>query len=176
MHALRLLPATVTAAVLVGAAGLGAIDTAAHADPPGGTTCQTQSTYSAGCVVQVQQPVNPNDPNNPNQPIGSTGDTGPACYFNPSPQNLGGQGHTVPCTSTYGTWSNSYNCYVKRLTPQPDASDPAWQGHQPGDGAIYSCYQPQTGHGRQHLGRQPAGGPGSRPPRPSRSPRSRSRR
>jgi hypothetical protein len=50
----------------------------------------------------------------------------------------------VPCTSEHGYWSNSYHCYIALLDPQPPASYPEWQGHEPGDGAIYSCYQPQT--------------------------------
>jgi hypothetical protein len=31
------------------------------------------------------------------------------------------------------------------MDPQPPAGDLAWQGHDPGDGAVYLCYQPQTG-------------------------------
>ncbi|WP_244242321.1 hypothetical protein [Nocardioides seonyuensis] len=31
------------------------------------------------------------------------------------------------------------------MDPQPEAGDAAWQGHEPGDGAVYLCYQPQTG-------------------------------
>ncbi|MGX1266970.1 ATP/GTP-binding protein [Streptomyces phaeoluteigriseus] len=29
-------------------------------------------------------------------------------------------------------------CAVERLDPQPPAGDPAWDGHKPGDGAIYT--------------------------------------
>lgn len=38
-----------------------------------------------------------------------------------------------------GTFSGG--CYYKKADPPPPAGDPAWQGHQPGDGAIYqrSC-------------------------------------
>jgi len=50
----------------------------------------------------------------------------------------------VACTSQFGYWSNTYNCYIQALKPQPPAGDPGWQGHQPGDGAVYGCYQPQT--------------------------------
>ena len=31
------------------------------------------------------------------------------------------------------------------VQPQPPAGDPTWQGHEPGDGAVYYCDQPQTG-------------------------------
>ena len=44
-----------------------------------------------------------------------------------------------------GYWSNSYHCYISPVEPQPPAGDPSWQGHEPGDGAVYNCYQPQTG-------------------------------
>ena len=50
----------------------------------------------------------------------------------------------MPCTIEYGYWSNGYNCYISLLDPQPPAGDPSWQGHEPGDGAVYQCYQPQT--------------------------------
>ncbi len=50
----------------------------------------------------------------------------------------------VPCSSEYGYWSNGYRCYISLLDPQPPAGDPNWQGHEPGDGAVYNCYQPQT--------------------------------
>ena len=30
------------------------------------------------------------------------------------------------------------------LLPQPPAGDPHWEGHEPDDGAVYHCYQPQT--------------------------------
>lgn len=34
-------------------------------------------------------------------------------------------------------------CYYAKVQPQPPAGDPVWQGHQPGDGAIYmrTCVQ-----------------------------------
>ncbi|MGW0631012.1 ATP/GTP-binding protein [Streptomyces sp. NPDC002758] len=37
--------------------------------------------------------------------------------------------------------SFSGGCYYKKADPQPPAGDPTWQGHRPGDGAIYqrSC-------------------------------------
>lgn len=51
----------------------------------------------------------------------------------------------MPCSSDAGYWSNGYNCYVKLASPQPAAGDPSWRGHEPGDGAVYQCFQPQTG-------------------------------
>ncbi|WP_238993618.1 hypothetical protein [Nocardioides caldifontis] len=51
----------------------------------------------------------------------------------------------MACSSEYGYWSNQYNCYISPLRPPPPADDPAWQGHPPGEGAVYQCFQPQTG-------------------------------
>jgi hypothetical protein len=50
----------------------------------------------------------------------------------------------VDCTLQGAYWSNGYDCYISPLDPQPPAGDPAWQGHKPGDGVVYDCYQPQT--------------------------------
>ncbi|MEV6270736.1 hypothetical protein AB0L64_26480 [Kribbella sp. NPDC051936] len=45
------------------------------------------------------------------------------------------------CTSNLGNWSNSQQCYLARLEPQPPKSDPSWQGHT--DGAIWNCVREQ---------------------------------
>ncbi|GAA3808479.1 ATP/GTP-binding protein [Streptomyces chiangmaiensis] len=48
--------------------------------------------------------------------------------------------YEVPCNDPeLGSFSGG--CYYKTADPQPPAGDPAWQGHKPGDGAIYrrSC-------------------------------------
>ncbi|GLW03662.1 ATP/GTP-binding protein [Streptomyces lavendulae subsp. lavendulae] len=34
-------------------------------------------------------------------------------------------------------WTDTEACAIRRLEPQPPASSPLWQGHGPGDGAIY---------------------------------------
>lgn len=141
MHALRRgTTGTVGLAVaLLGLAG------PARAASSGDTNCSSVDQSMNTCVVQVQQPTQPNDSNNTNQQIGSTGEKGPTCYFAPSSRNLGMKGHRVPCTSKDGYWSNAYNCYIQPMKPPlPPANDPAWQGHRPGDGAIYQCYEPQT--------------------------------
>jgi len=137
MHALRLVAAAASAA---GAVTL----TPAAATADSETNCQHWDIRTNTCQIQVQQPGNPDDPNNPNAPVGSTGASGPACYFDPDRQNLGGQGHSVPCHSEYGYFSNAYDCYISLMKPQPQPSDPVWQGHEPGDGAIYNCYQPDS--------------------------------
>jgi hypothetical protein len=45
------------------------------------------------------------------------------------------------CTSDLGNWSNSHQCYLGKLEPQPPKSDPSWQGHT--DGAIWTCVREQ---------------------------------
>jgi hypothetical protein len=69
----------------------------------------------------------------------------------------------VSCSSKFGSWSNAYNCYIQAEQPQPPANDPAWQGHQPGDGAVYACYQPQTTFLVYLWLRTPPPGPGPTP-------------
>jgi len=52
----------------------------------------------------------------------------PVCQYGGAPQ---------ACTSTLGNWSNSQQCYLQSLSPQPAFSDPRWQGHT--DGSIWAC-------------------------------------
>jgi hypothetical protein len=49
----------------------------------------------------------------------------------------------VPCYLPGGGSYGSDGCYYKLSDPQPPAGDPAWQGHKPGDGAVYdqTCYR-----------------------------------
>lgn len=109
-------------------------------------SCRTIDPLSGQCVIQAVGPGDVGE--SENEPIADDGpsDTGAGspCYFDPSRQ-----GYTavpagpVPCTSDLGYWSSALQCYVSVLEPQPDASDPAWDGHSPEDGgAVYGCYQP----------------------------------
>jgi hypothetical protein len=141
MHALK--RATAGAAVMA-CVILGAVAPARAGEGDGDTNCDSVDQSTNNCVIQVETPTNPTDPNNPNQPTGNSGDSGQACYFDPDRQGLGSEGHTVPCQSEYGYWSNAYDCYISRMEPPPPANDPVWQGHEPGDGAIYNCYQPDS--------------------------------
>lgn len=45
----------------------------------------------------------------------------------------------VPCSSDQGTWSNEHSCYLRPMANQPPAGDPAWEGHDSTDGAVYEC-------------------------------------
>lgn len=107
------------------------------------TACSQVDTASGECLIWIQVPASPPDPAK-DEPKDSG--SGAACYWDGTKQGITKPPPgPVPCTSNDGYWSNSYNCYIRVLAPQPPAGDPNWQGHEPGDGAVYSCYQPQTG-------------------------------
>ena len=108
-----------------------------------GTHCQQTNPATGECLVWVEVPDPP--PTHGTQDDPQDTGSGHACYWDPSKQNLSKPpAGPVACASQYGYWSNTYNCYIEILKPQPPAGDPNWQGHQPGDGAVYNCYQPQT--------------------------------
>lgn len=130
----------VTASLAI--AGTILVGPAAQAD----TECQVTDPQTGLCVIWVEVPPSPSEP-------GDDADDGPAdtgsgqgCYWDPAKQGLSRPpAGPVPCTTRDGYWSNAYNCYISPAVPQPPAGDRAWQGHEPGDGAVYFCYQPQTG-------------------------------
>ena len=69
------------------------------------------------------------------------------------------QGVSVPCSGPYGTFDPADGCYYMEAQPQPPAGDPSWQGHQPGDGAVYTrtCpYQGGAGAANVWLAQAPA--------------------
>ncbi|MCR1785867.1 hypothetical protein KVF89_25250 [Nocardioides carbamazepini] len=107
------------------------------------TKCVQTDPATGTCLVTIEAP----DPDPAPDPAGDPKDTGSgaACYWDPSKQGVKSPpAGPVPCTAAEGYWSNAYNCYISPLSPQPPANDPSWQGHQPGDGAVYNCFQPQT--------------------------------
>lgn len=118
-----------------------------HAQAPSNadTVCQVTDPETGVCLIYVEVPGTPGDP-------GDGGDDGPkdtgggaACFWDGSDQGITKPPPgPVPCSTEYGYWSNGYRCYISLLDPQPPAGDPNWQGHEPGDGAVYNCYQPQT--------------------------------
>jgi hypothetical protein len=116
---------------------------AAHADQK----CVRVNPRTGECTLWITIPgTNPTPGPSDPPSTGNTGDSGQACYWDGTSQGITNPPPgPVPCTKPgYGYWSNSYNCYIQPLSPPPPASDPSWQGHQPGDGAVYQCYQPQT--------------------------------
>jgi len=128
-------------AVALTVAGLTAI---AQQEAYAGIKCEQTNPATGKCLVWVEVP----DQQPSQAPSDGPHDTGSghSCYWDPSKQGLSEPpAGPVPCSSSDGYWSNTYNCYIHILKPQPPAGDPNWQGHQPGDGAVYNCYQPQTG-------------------------------
>lgn len=128
--------------VLLAASLSAIVEAQAYAD----TTCALTDSTTGECQLWVNAPGSPG-----NSGADNAGDTGPKdtgdgsrCYWDPSKQGVPGTAGPIACTSPYGTWSNERNCYVDLAKPQPPAGDPSWEGHDPADGAVYSCYQPQT--------------------------------
>lgn len=129
-----------TLALLLSSAAVGTL-LLGHGDAYAGTVCQNTDPLTGVCTIWVQVPDSPGNLGDGPKDSGA----GHSCYWDGRPQNvLRPPPGPVPCSSGYGYWSNNHHCYVKALSPQPPAGDPAWQRHSPGDGAVYACYQPQT--------------------------------
>jgi hypothetical protein len=110
------------------------------------TQCQVTDPLTGECTVWVEVPGHPGEPGEPGDDGPEDTGSGVSCYWDGTDQGITKPPPgPVPCTSESGYWSNPYNCYVALADPQPPAGDPAWQGHEPTDGAVYNCYQPQTG-------------------------------
>lgn len=106
------------------------------------TICQQTHPTTGKCLVWVviEVPGNENVDDGPED----TG-TGESCYWDGTKQGISNPPPgPVACSSEYGYWSNTYRCYIRLADPQPPAGDPVWRGHEPGDGAVYDCYQPQV--------------------------------
>ncbi len=134
----RLLTRAMIVATLAGV-GLAVVAGPAHADyvfcPPLGGACQ----------VIVERPGSPGG-------IGGGGGGGGgsvACTW---------YGETVPCTYTLdgetGWFNGADGCYYFLMIPQPPAGSRFWEGHSPGDGAVYDtiCYPPRAGGAPGFLG------------------------
>jgi len=80
------------------------------------------------------------DPGGPGDPGGGGGGGGSqTCYW---------QGSPVACWQNGWGWFNPNDgCYYIRENPQPPAGDEAWEGHAPGDGAVWRrrCFGDVTG-------------------------------
>lgn len=128
--------------ILVAACGLVATGHgAAFAD----TTCQQTNPATGQCLIWVEAPAKPDDAGPTDSDAPKDTGKGTSCYWDGTHQGISKPPPgPVPCTSKAGYWSNAYNCYIGTVDPQPPAGDPSWKGHEPGDGAVYNCYQPQT--------------------------------
>ena len=116
-------------ASLLLATGLSVFASPAGADPG----CEVRDPVTGLCKIQVPPPPPPPPPTDDEVPSDGGGGGEPAgCKLS--------SGTTVPCENGGGYWSNGRQCYVKLADPQPPASDPVWEGHRPGDGAIYACF------------------------------------
>lgn len=110
------------------------------------TECGQTDQSTGACLVWVEVPGTTGSPGTPDDNEPADTGAGQACYWDPAKQGLTQPpAGPVPCESDSGYWANALNCYVKLMDPQPPAGDQAWQGHEPGEGAVYTCYQPQTG-------------------------------
>ncbi|MFC5265683.1 hypothetical protein ACFPJ1_26535 [Kribbella qitaiheensis] len=58
-------------------------------------------------------------------------------------------GAAQACTSDFGNWSNSQQCYMQRWEPQPPPGDPRWEGHT--DGSVWACVRQQGYDDGEHL-------------------------
>lgn len=130
--------------VALAIAGLTALTPASPANAD--TVCQQTDPATGECLIWIHVPGTPGTPGEPGDDEPEETGAGASCYWDGTDQGITKPPPgPVPCTSEYGYWSNAYHCYIQALDPQPPAGDPAWQGHEPGDGAVYTCYQPQTG-------------------------------
>lgn len=110
------------------------------------TECQQTDPATGTCLIWIETNPGSSDPGNGDNATPSDSGQGQACYWDPSKQGVvGPPAGPVACTSDAGYWSNAHNCYIQAADPQPPGGDPTWRGHEPGDGAVYQCYQPQTG-------------------------------
>jgi hypothetical protein len=95
---------------------------AALADDQPPTACDPNS---GSCTVTVTDPGEDGSSSTP-PPGQDSGGTG--C--------VGADGKDYPCYDPqFGYWSGK--CYWKLMNPQPEYSNPMWDGHPAGEGAIY---------------------------------------
>ncbi|MFG3051665.1 hypothetical protein ACGFZP_12060 [Kitasatospora sp. NPDC048239] len=121
--------------------------------PGGGTVnhCEVKSICD-----KVKDPATAPPPNGGGGTGGGGGGGPQVCSWN---------GKDWPCHDPEAGWfSNSTGCYYRYLSPQPEAGDPAWEGHKPSDGAVYnvSCKFTEDGLGTtepRFFAQAPAGPP-----------------
>lgn len=104
-----------------------------------GGDCVVNETTGA-CVIEITDPGSGGtngggSGDGHDQPAGS-GD-GTSCVWQGKKK--------MPCTSEWGYWSNAENCYVQPMEPPPPPTAPLWEGHDPDEGAVYWCYDPNLG-------------------------------
>ena len=85
------------------------------------------------CVIVIEIPGDPEEPDpepDPTTPPPKDDpDEPPVCMF---------QDVEIPCAlPEHGYWVAGWNCYVRKMDPQPPKSDPVWEGNT--DGTIFEC-------------------------------------
>lgn len=111
----------------------------------GDTVCSQTDPATGECLIWINVPGNDGTPGQPGDDGPKDTGSGQSCYWDGTDQGImKPPPGPVPCSSPAGYWSNGYRCYISLVDPQPPAGDPSWQGHEPGDGAVYNCFQPQT--------------------------------
>jgi hypothetical protein len=110
--------------------------------------CELHDTSTGVCLVTVQRPApTPAAPISSNYEGPQDTGSGASCYIDPGERDhWTGTPGPIACSSEHGFWSNEWQCYLRAVSPQPGADDPAWGGRNPADGgAIYGCYRPADG-------------------------------
>ena len=117
-----------TVAALALAASL-ASTSMAYAQLAPGPKCKRVSDTFGKCIITADPPAG--SPVIAVQPT-LAGHDKPKCTRFPNV--------AVPCSDpVLGLWLNALGIYCKVAAPQPDATDPVWQGNF-GSGAVYDCY------------------------------------
>jgi hypothetical protein len=120
---------------------LSASEQGATAEP----SCQVIDPRTGQCTIFVEPEPEPSTQGASDDGPAETGGGSP-CFWDPAAQGLSRPpAGPVPCSSAHGYWSNAYSCYIERLDPQPPPSAPFWEGAYVEGGAVYQCFQPQTG-------------------------------
>lgn len=101
-----------------------------------GVVCPPGQVVAAGglCMITVTVPGEPAvpAPGGGQPPAPDTGGVVEGCEESAS-------GRPIPCQTAGGAyWSKDHQCYVSLVDPQPDKSDPIWEGRT--EGAIYRCH------------------------------------
>ncbi|MFT4264117.1 MAG: hypothetical protein QM572_12095 [Nocardioides sp.] len=132
--------------LLISSVAAGAFVASGHATTYADTVCQQTDPATGQCLISVETPSSPTGPGAGSSDGPTDTGSGAACFWDGTKQGISKPTPgPVPCSSDAGYWSNEHQCYIAPVDPQPPAGDPSWTGHQPGDGAVYNCYQPQTG-------------------------------
>lgn len=97
-------------------------------------TAQVQAAmadHEVECDEYGECHVRAHDPGDPGEPGGGGGGGAGQCETD--------SGLVVDCyVEQFGWWNAEDDCYYALLAPQPPAGHPDWDGHEPGDGAVYN--------------------------------------